>query len=174
MDPDPWERQPYDTDESWEVFRVYRDQAPPRRGVLVSIRGRAQDPVKVSRWYRSHFWKERARAFDLHLDSIRVEEQEDLHRQTAHEVAAAHMGILANSRDLVAREIEKLRATIIASEGEVIRPQTLLRFAEMVIKLDRLIRGESTERIDTNGPDLSSVSSEDLERARALLTGGAS
>ena len=166
---DPWERQSYDTEESWPIFLVYRDQTPPRRGLLVTIKGRPVDPIKVSRWFREHYWEARCAEYDRHLDAIRIGEREALLRQSSAEVAAEHMGILAYGRDIIRREFEKLAATVHESAGEVVRPRDLIRLAETVVKLDRLVRGESTEAVAVDGPDLSKLSDSDLAALSTIL-----
>ncbi len=169
--PDPWERQPYDTEDSWPIFLAYRDQTPPRRGVLSMLQTRRHDPIKIARWAREHFWRERAAEFDRHLDEIRIRTREAALAQSSQEVAAEHMAILSRLRDVATQEAEKLLATVRESDGEVLRTRDLIRLVEGVTKLDRLVRGESTERVDVEGPDLGGVSDEDLERAAALLRG---
>lgn len=166
---DPWERQPYDSDESWSVFVEYRDQNPPRRGLQVFVKGRAVSPIKVATWMREHYWAERVAEYDRHLDGIRLREREAFLRQSAKEITAEHMRILAISRDVAYREIAKLQATVAESAGEVLRPRDLFALIESATKLDRLIRGESTENIQENGPDLSHLSEEELSALGSML-----
>lgn len=165
---EPWERQDYDTEESWPLFVAYRDQTRPRRGVLSAFRGRPVDPVKVARWYREFFWKERAAAYDDHLDEIRRAEIEAMHAEQAREVAAKHMALLADAREVSARELQKLLARAQESQLEILKPRDLIRLMETTVRFDRLVRGESTDNIDT-GPDLSHVDDERLAEIERLL-----
>jgi len=61
----PWERQPTDTDKSFEAFEVYR-----RMGASRSLLKVSQQLVKsttlLSRWSMRHGWVERCRAWDTH------------------------------------------------------------------------------------------------------------
>lgn len=166
----PWERQPYDTDESWPIFVAYRDQTLPRRGLLVLCKGRPVDPIRVAWYHKEHYWPERVAEYDRHLDAIRRAEREGLLAQTIREVTAEHAEVLADARDIVRRELEKLLATVRESAGEVVRVRDLIRLTELVIKSDRLIRGESTENVDT-GPDLSHLTNEQLTQIEGMLAG---
>jgi hypothetical protein len=90
--PEPWERQPGESDRAFEAFRLYRDLGPSRTldraGELVSPRegptgaqGGAQDGAQPGRkrgatgcirgWAAKHHWAERAGAWDAHLDRER-------------------------------------------------------------------------------------------------------
>lgn len=165
----PWERQPYDTDESWSVFVEYRDQVPPRRGLQIFVKGRAVSPIRVATWMREHYWTERVAEYDRHLDDIRRREREAILRQSTKDITAEHMRILATARDIAHREISKLQATVVESAGEVLRPRDLFALIESATKLDRLIRGESTENVQESGPDLSGLSEEELAALGSML-----
>jgi hypothetical protein len=171
MDPHPWSRQSYDTDESWPIFEAYRDQRPPRRGLLVIFKGRAVNPIKVAGWFREHFWEQRVALFDAYLDDIRLKERESLLRQSEREITSEHMEILAHSREIARRELAKLLATVEESAGEVVRTRDLIRLMDYTVKLDRLVRGQSTENVQESGPDLSKLSDSDLAEIERKLNG---
>lgn len=164
-----FERQPYDTEDSWPVFVTFRDQVPPRRALTIQVRGRNVDPVAVSRWMASHYWLERVAEYDRHLDGIRQGIRERLLAQTTADVTAEYMATLANARDIVTREMAKLAATVSASNGEVLRPRDLIHMADTILKMDRLIRGEATERVATDG-DLAHLTDAQLAALDEMLT----
>lgn len=166
---DPWERQPYDSDESWPVFQAYRDQTPPRRGLLVSLRGRSVDPIKVARWYRDHYWAERVAEYDRHLDSIRRAETEAALAKSAREAMADHVALIEQGKEIALRELEKLLATVKESPAEVLKPRDVIRLMDATIKFDRLIRGETTENVNVEGPDFSHLTDEQLAALDALI-----
>jgi hypothetical protein len=171
VDLHPWERQPYDTDESWPVFQAYRDQRAPRRGLLVFSRGRAVDPVKVAGWSRTHFWMQRAAEFDRHLDGIAVAEREAIIRQTSGEVTAEHRGILADLREVAMREANKLLAAVKDSAMEVVKPRELTKLVEQVIRLERLTLGETTSNVGVEGLDFSHLGDGELDSMLARMKG---
>lgn len=169
MATDPWERQPYDTDESWTLFQAFRDQTAPRQGLYVMLRGRPVDPVKVARWYRDHYWAERVAEYDRHCDTIIRVEREGLLAKSAREAMADHIALLEQSKEIAIREFSKLLQTVKESSVEVVKPRELIALTEMTIKLGRLIRGETTENVQMEGPDLSHLSNEQLAELDKLL-----
>jgi len=169
MDPQPWERQPYDTEESWPEFVAYRDSPRPRKAY--TYRPGRRNPVQVAQWIEKHFWRERVAEYDRHLDGIMLAEREALLTQSAKEIAAQHMSILQDARQVLEQEFAKLLATVRSSNLEVIKPRDLRALLESTVKLDRLIRGEATERVEET-QDLSHLSEEELIQLENLLTNG--
>lgn len=153
-----WERQPYETNEAWVAFKDYRDQIPPRRQRATTNTPAAQ----VHRWYSDNFWKSRVEALDTHMDKAMMEEKEALWRQTARDVGAEHMALLGSARAIVMRELAEMRQRPAGSY----RPADLTKLLEVVVKYDRLVRGESTETIAT--VDLSGFTDEQLKEYDAL------
>lgn len=169
MDPQPWERQPYDTEESWPEFVAYRDSPRPRKAY--SYRPGKRNPIQVAQWIERHFWRERVAEYDRHLDAIELAEREALLAQSAREIAAQHMSLLHDARNVLSAELSKLLATVRASNLEVMKPRDLRALLETTVKLDRLVRGEVTERVEES-TDLSHLSDEDLAKLESLLTKG--
>ncbi len=162
--PKPWERQHFDTDESFEAFKLFRDSRPPRR--VLAQRGYPTSSLYA--WFRDHAWAERVRAYDAHTDSILLGEREALLRQNAQQISAEHMALLHSARDLAQRELDKmLSRSVDNDEMNLLRPGELVKLLETVIRYDRLIRGESTENIDQQ-IDLSALTLDELLTYKAL------
>lgn len=153
-----WERQPYDTPEAWVAFKDYRDQVPPRRQRATTNAPAAQ----VYRWYSDNFWKSRVEALDAHMDKTMLEEKEAIWRQSARDVAIEHMQMLGSARAIALRELAEMRQRPPGS----FRPADLTKLMEIVVKYDRLVRGESTEQIAT--VQLENFSDEQLREYDAL------
>jgi len=72
----PWERQPDETDRAWAAFQVYRDLPPAERSFDAAWRKRYAKPAhhRCPQWYRiwakQYDWKDRAAAWDRHLDDV--------------------------------------------------------------------------------------------------------
>lgn len=164
---DPWERQASETEEAWLAFRAYREMIPQER----RIKHAATKAIPtLSKWYRDHSWEERCKAYDAKFDKIDVEERERMYRRKAKEIAIDHMSMLSNARELVQRELTKLLETSRQSEMHgLIKPRELQGLFEMVIKLDRLVRGETTENVGTT-IDYSGLNPDELETLEKLLT----
>jgi len=165
--PKPWERQEAEPDDAWTAFRMYRDQmtGPGATRSYARLGVRLETALA---WMNKYQWKERCLAWDRHVDEIRQEEKTALLAQDAREVTASHMAMVATGKSLVSRELAKLDA-LSAKAGEAPGPFTLhalTRLAEVTVKLDRLVRGESTEKIEV---DLSKLTDEELSAYEKIL-----
>jgi len=162
--PAPWERQAFDTEESWLAFTRYRDMHKPRN--QKKILGYAT--ATISGWYRDFAWRERCEAFDRWQDRLFLDERAARIKQTAAEVAEEHKEILQDARELAMRELEKYLEVSRANGGiGLIKVGDLTKLWETVIKFDRLVRGESTETVETK-VDLSALTVEELRKMRDL------
>lgn len=159
-----WERQDNEPDEAWSAFRNFRDMLPPRR-----IRSAApKDSSILQRWASEWRWRERALAYDRHIDAQVVEERASVLKQNEEHRVAKQLSILLDAEDLAGSELRKLLAA--ASQGEgvgLLKPSDVVKILETSIKYQRLIRGEATERVET-AQDLSRLSIQELELLKAL------
>lgn len=164
----PWERQPGEPDEAWLAFRAYRDSPPHARRVSRTI---AVQALTLGKWFREWNWRQRVDAYDAVTDEIVLEERRALQRQTARELALDHMTMIADFRDFVGTEMAKWVTLAKENEGTApnVKPQDLAKIADVAVKLDRLVRGETTESIGTPNLDLSKLNPEDLEAMLVLL-----
>lgn len=157
-------RQPCDTDESFAAFVEYRDQLAPRQ-LRTWKYGDA-----VREWYRDHGWKARVAAFDEWRDELRRQHYGDALKQPAQQIAAEHMGILQDMRDMLRREVDKWREQVVNNAGSpFLKMSELVKLTDVVVKYDRLVRGEATERKDEPGYDYSKLSPDELLTLQKLL-----
>jgi hypothetical protein len=164
-DPKPWERQPYDTEASWEAFRSYRDDIPPRRLIGRPHSGGSAGLQKMANEFN---FRARVAAYDAYLDKARVEEREAIVRQTAKEIAAKHMLSLHTAQAVLDREMNKYLEQSKATDSPgLIKPGELIKLMDAVIKLDRLVRDQPTD-ITSNRLDLSKLSPKELLAFEAL------
>lgn len=153
-----WDRQDGETDEAFRAFVYYRDMPMPRRVDAWGQYGVAQ----VFRWHKEWAWNIRARAYDNHLSSFAVRCKEAEIAKSSKTIAEEHMAILADLRNVLQQEVAKLvEQSTSSAGGPVMRTGDMVRMLDSVVKLDRLVRGESTEKIET--VDLSHMSDEELE-----------
>lgn len=170
---EPWDRQPFDSDASWVWFVAYRDAMPPRRldRVRVSVPGTVAPPLMdLMRWATEGHWVERVRAWDQHLDDIRQAEREAAVSKQAREAAEDQEAALAQDlRELALREAGKWVKTSAATEPEVLKPREVVAVADAAVKLGRLTRGESTEKVEVKDElNLDNLSAEELRQYRDL------
>lgn len=167
--PEPWERQANESEEAWLSFRAYRDMHPSER--LIKRAG-VHRVTTLSKWYRDHNWDDRVKAYDAHFDKLSVEERERIYARAAKEIATDHMMILADMREFLFGEWRKyVEASRSTEMHGLAKPETLVRMAETVVKLDRLVRGESTENVNTKTEiDTSKLSLDELRTLEGLLS----
>lgn len=168
-DPKPlWERLEGEPEEAWAAFRAYREMPPDERLLKRAASKRIET---LSKWLRDWNWLARCEAYDAHFDRMRLEEREKIFRRTARDMAIDHMVALSDMRDLFTREIGKLNE---ASRGSpdmhgLIKPGDLIKLAEVVVKLERLTRGQTTENVGNTDLDMSELSLEEVRALHALM-----
>jgi hypothetical protein len=77
--PAPWERLNDEPSKAYHAFTVYRDLGPTQRSLAAVSRdlygertGRNRGaPGRVREWSSTYRWRERAEAWDAHLDTAR-------------------------------------------------------------------------------------------------------
>lgn len=164
----PWDRQPFDSDETFRWFVAYRDAIPPRQLRRLSVPGTVKPPLQtLLDWYNQGFWADRAQAWDAHLDQIRQTEREAIVGKDARDAAAKDEEILAEMRALAMRELEKRNQTSAENDAETKIDGALAKWIETMIKLGRLSRGENTEQVGTR-IDMSSVPLEDIRKLQEI------
>lgn len=154
----PWERLADEPDDAFKQFTYYLHMAPPRR-VLGVLHG---PTVSKAGWAQTWSWYSRAKAWDDHLAKVAAEEAEETIKESVRAVTQHHMRILQGLREVLEREAGKwLEESRTASGQTLLKPREIMKLTDVVVKLDRLVREQSTENIDVP-TDLSSLSLEDL------------
>jgi hypothetical protein len=166
----PWNRQPCDTEARWRAFLAYRDQPSPRslRGASEALDG--YDERTLRRYADADAWFERCAAFDRYLDEARVEAVVDVLAESARDTAARHAKIAQDAaqaaRSVVDGWLERL------ARGERLdgwSPNDVRGMLKDMITLERLVRGEATERVHHGVEfDLSRLSLDEIETMRAI------
>lgn len=65
--PQPWERQPHESDTAWQAFQLYRDTDGRRSAAKVAEQCRKAETL-IRRWQVRWHWLDRAAAWDAELD----------------------------------------------------------------------------------------------------------
>lgn len=172
----PWNRQPCDTEARWRAFRTYRDLVPPRTlpgasKALASPDGRPFCLRTLSKWSSDDAWPERVLAFDRHLDAHRVTVIEDALAEDARAVANRHASIARDAIEVAHSHVRTWLAQLANGDAvEVWEPNAVRGMLKDMITLERLVRGEATERVEhgLSGVDLGKLSIDELEELRRL------
>lgn len=141
---------------------------PPRRLDRIRVPGQISKPLQqLLEWHGAGCWADRAAAWDSHLDALRQAEQEAAVRQSAQDIQAQHIQIIKEARELALDQLGKMQAAALEGDSHFMKPNELTRLIESVVKLDRLVRGESTENTKEQ-VDMSSLSLDELRALAAL------
>ena len=188
---EPWEQMTGETVQQYEKFCAYRDMryiAPSGTGDLPrldftrerSIRGLARQlglSRKTLEPLSARFqWVERCEAYDLYI-LRRLKEKGEAEILKMHENHAA----------IAAQMLKKAMRRLLTMQEEEIAASDMVRMVDVGVKIERLSRGESTERQEIggettvrhsgevsvkpgNGLDLSGLSDEELGNLEQLLS----
>lgn len=166
QDWEPWQRFANEDERSFALFQQYLAEPLPRDIRRLARLSRLSYSVLDSLAFQWE-WQARARLWDDHLDAIRRRTIESYTEENARNVAERQLRLLTRMQRLAENETDKLLEIAEANNAPgVITPRDIVRMATMGIRLERLIRGEVTERHEV-GPDLSSLSLDDLRAIRS-------
>ena len=135
--PEPWERQPNESERAFEAFTVYRDMGA-ERSYAKSGKKLGKSKTIIERWGRVYRWAERIEAW--------TDEQDRLTRE------ALIKGITAmrkNHTDVAYEMLQKARAALQSLPLEEMTMTDVARAVDVASKLERLSRGEPTERTES-------------------------
>jgi len=164
-----WLRQPCDTESRWRAFQAYRDQPPPRtvRGASEALGGQQKRTLEY--WSTECMWPERCEELDRYLEAQRVAVVVDVLKEDARETAAEHIGQLREARDIAVAVVRQWAKKL--ERGETIEgwsPNDVRQMIRDTITLERLVRGEATERVEHGLVDLSKLSVDDMSELKRL------
>ena len=144
--PQPWERQPEETNKAWNAFRLYRDMEPAERSTQeVANKLLLNSTRHIREWCTEHNWVARAGAYDAHVDELKRNQRE------RERLAASERRIqLAKNMQLVGgAKIQEIGKKIqdALSKGEALPAISLKDAAALIdagVKLERLEAGLTT------------------------------
>lgn len=162
-----WERLPAEDENAWNAFRAYRDQRPPRR---TRNAGGVFSALDCAAWMTQHKWDARCKDYDRHMDRLVIAEREAVLKQSAREVTADHLLLLRDLRELAENEVSKFLDVSRQGKGyPSVKPNEMIRLVDLVMRYDRLIRGQATSILETSERlDLSKLTAEELETLEAI------
>ena len=132
----PWERQPKESDVAFEAFAVYRDMGAERSHAKV-VQKVGKNKGLIARWSRVHGWVARIEAW--------TDEQDRLTREALTKgVTAMRKKHVDIANDMIAKAVSALQ--ILTAKQMTMRDITLA--VDVAAKLERLSRGEATERTE--------------------------
>lgn len=133
-----------ETSKAFSAFRLYRDMKPDDRSMDKVAKKLGKSNRQIEKWGRRWKWVDRAREYDDAMDKIRVESQEN----EVKEMAKRHTQIAHAFQGVVAAKMGEYKGIIESGQSLDIRPREVATFADLGIKIERLVKGEPTERIE--------------------------
>lgn len=152
-----WDRQPQEVEAAWAAFRRYRDTPSPRPPVGVFAGEIGYSSTHVLNWAKLWAWDSRILAWDQHLDG----KGQKVAESGVEEMARRHIELAKKGLGIVDMAMERLRISLLVENGGTLKAQEMARVLDVCAKLERLSRGEATERVE--GKDYSALSDSDLE-----------
>ncbi|MCL6442556.1 MAG: hypothetical protein K6T83_03695 [Alicyclobacillus sp.] len=134
----PWERQENESRQAFEAFATYRDMGAQRSIVKVA-RELGKSEALISRWSSTHEWVKRAEAYDAEMDRVFLKDQEKARRDMAERQARIAM-MFQN------KVVDRLRSL----DPMELSPAELARWFDVAVKVERLARGESTDKTEVD------------------------
>lgn len=143
----PWARQEGETDKAFEAFAVYRDLGPAR-SIALAAKSLGKARVTLERWSTKNGWSDRVSAWDDESDRLSrernlIERQEarrkmlDSHAKGGSELHAIGQQVLDQYKG---KDGEQRIAGLTIADAA--------RIMEIGSKMERLARGETTERVE--------------------------
>ena len=160
----PYERRENETDPAWAAFVVYRDMGLDRSLTKVS-QAAGKDRSLMEKWSSGHEWRKRVIAYDMEADRRSrigaLKGVEDMRRRQT------KLALLA--QDLVTLELSKLVEGAKKHAGaSTVDPALVAKLLETSTKLERVVRGEPGEIIETHSADAVDLSGATTDDLRAL------
>lgn len=163
----PYERRESETDPAWGAFILYRDMGLDRSLAKVAAQLGKSD-VLMSRWSSHHGWRKRVLAYDMEADRRQrigalkgIEDMRRRHTRLAQRLQ--HLGHLELEKLVKAAEKHAIAGTLDSA--------LVLKLIEQGAKMERVVRGEPGEIIETHttdAPDLSGLTLDELKVMRAI------
>jgi hypothetical protein len=159
----PWEQLAGESSKAYAAFCIYRDQGPRRTfdgasrayhgGAAAGPKRRASGHIRL--WAERWHWLARAQAWDQESD--RVKRQKEIEAVAEMAERQAKEAVMLQSK-----AVERLRQL----RPEELKPRDTLDFLIQAAKLERLARGEPTERVaeEHHFADVKELSDDELSR----------
>ena len=166
--PEPWERQDDESPQAFEAFQIYRDLGA-ERSLLKVEQKLAKSHALISKWSTEKQWVERVRAWEREQD-----------RQIRETLTKGRVSMLKNHTDIATAMLVKSVKALQKLPIEEMTPRDISTMVDVAAKLERISRGEVTERTESKieiaggfkvtNLDLSELSDDELQRLDEIVS----
>jgi len=165
-----WIHQPFETEAEHQAFTLFKDLPARMRSMATVTRHLKISLPEVRALSERYFWRERIAAYDTFTAQGKIQ----LFQERKDDTHAKHLSVLDLALEVITRELNSLierQRMCDATGGGIshLKPNELRAFIRDMIKLERLVRGDVTERAEEQY-DLSSFSTDELVMWRTLTT----
>lgn len=164
--PELWERQEGESAQAFQAFAEYRNMGAERSLAKVAQKLGKSKPL-MERWSSRWHWGIRVDAWDDEMDKCSCREL----KKGITEMRKNHAGI---AKAMLVKALQALQRTPV----DEMTPQDIAKMVDVAAKLERISRGEATERtegkqtiageVSLRSIDLSKVSDEELATLDAI------
>jgi hypothetical protein len=121
-----WERQPGETDKSYQAFCVYRDMLPHERSIqAIGRKHKLKNASHHGRWSIKYEWVQRCRAFDNYLDVQARQKREKDHLQNIEAFSERQRLIAAETLKSAVQILKKANSRLAKLKAEDIHSGSL-------------------------------------------------
>ena len=124
----PWERQPGESEQAFEAFRIYRDLGMKRSNAEV-CKQLSKSRQLISRWKSNYNWDERVRAYDNDLEKQQHAEAV----KNLKDMTGRHIKIAMSLQRKALEELDRMKV-------EDMTPRDIKEYIKMATELERLNR----------------------------------
>ena len=124
----PWERQPGESEQAFEAFKIYRDLGV-RRSNAEACKQLSKSRQLISRWKSKYEWDDRVRAYDNDLEKQQHAEAV----KNLKDMTGRHIKIAMSLQRKALEALDKLKV-------EDMTPKDIKEYIKMATELERLNR----------------------------------
>jgi transposase len=157
-----WEKQRAESIEAHAAFLEYKAQKGPRRSIRDVAKTTGLGATTIYHWSARYRWVERVIAFENEKE--RVKDKVEFNEVAA--MHKRHLKLTTGLQELAALELKRLLKDAKLEQGSM-GANNLSKVVDRAAKLERLIRGEVTERTEST-LDLSKLTLEEKQQLKAL------
>lgn len=147
-----------EAEDAWTAFYRYRDRANPRPSLDAYAAETGHPASRVKTWAARYDWAARLVAWDQVVDGAR----QGATLRGVEEMASRHIRLAKLATDAAEKALIRIHKDLDTGEFTRLKPHEIARLVEVGSKLERLSRGEATERVDADAPDYSKLPDADL------------
>ena len=152
----PWEKQAWETPGAFAAFTVYRDLNPRERSLE-----KASEVLKKKRftlwgWSAKYRWVDRVSEYDAYLDGIKLKRVKSM----IGDMAERHVRLSGALQGKIVERLSSIKADDLSAAD-------VAKWLDTAVKIERLSRGETTEKVDSTVETVEPTEEQKKARAEA-------